>query len=252
MTIAQGFWVIVLPPVSKRIAIVQSSYIPWRGYFDLIASVDEFVLYDDVQFTKRDWRNRNRIKTPNGPVWLTIPVHVKGRFEQLVRDTTVSDPRWAEKHWRSIRAHYRRAPFFDDYAAAIEAMYAGAGDPSLSRVNHHCLRALCGMLGIPTPLTWSHDYDLAEERTARLVGICAQAGASEYVSGPSARAYLDEAQFAAAGIRVTYADYSALREYPQLYPPFDPAVSVIDLLVHTGPAALSYLSASVSRTASAG
>lgn len=242
----------IVRSVSKRIAIVQSSYIPWRGYFDLIASVDEFVLYDDVQFTKRDWRNRNRIKTPNGPIWLTIPVQVKGRFEQRVRDVVVSDSRWAEKHWRSIRAHYRRAPFFDDYAGAIEAMYAGASDPSLSQVNFHCLSALCRMLGITTPLTWSQNFALAEERTARLVGICVQAGATEYVSGPSASAYMDLQQFADVGISVTYADYSAYREYAQLYPPFDPAVSVIDLIVHTGPEALHLIRSQTARSVGAG
>ena len=96
----------------KRVAIVQSSYVPWKGYFDLIRASDEFILLDDVQFTKRDWRSRNRIKTQHGPAWLTIPVRTKGLYRQLIQDTYVSDPRWGEAHWATLRASYARAPFF--------------------------------------------------------------------------------------------------------------------------------------------
>jgi hypothetical protein len=227
--------------MAKRIAVVQSSYIPWKGYFDLIASVDEFVLYDDAQFTRRDWRNRNQIKTPGGLRWLTIPVIVKGRFEQRIRETLVSDRRWPHQHWRSIQANYARAPHFHTYKTALEALFLGADVERLSAVNYRLLRGLCELLGIRTPLTWSMDYRLEEERTARLVGICRQAGATEYLTGPSARAYLDEPQFREAGITVRFADYSGYREYPQLYPPFVHQVSVIDLLVHTGPEAAQYL-----------
>src|SRR3954468_225439 len=101
-----------------RMAIVQSSYIPWKGYFDLINSVDEFVLFDDVQFTRRDWRNRNRIKTPSGPIWLTIPVNSKGQYLAPIKDITVSDPLWAMTHWRTLSGNYARAPHFQDYAPA--------------------------------------------------------------------------------------------------------------------------------------
>lgn len=233
----------------KRIAIVQSSYLPWKGYFDLIASVDEFVLYDEAQYTRRDWRNRNRIKTPHGPIWLTVPVVVKGRFEQRVCDTCLAGTRWAEKHWRSIRASYARAPFFKAYQPVLEEMFLGASGDRLSAINHRFITGLCGLLGIAAPLTWSMDYTLEGDRTARLVGICSQAGASEYLSGPTGRVYLDEQQFRDAGIAVTYADYSGYPEYPQLYPPFDHAVSVIDLLVHTGPEARRYLLANATRLA---
>lgn len=235
--------------MAKRIAIVQSNYIPWKGYFDLIASVDEFVLYDDAQYTKRDWRNRNRIKTPRGPLWLTIPVTVKGRFDQLVRETRAANMDWAAKHWRSIRASYARAPFFSRYSTALEELFLGAQDASLSAINHRFITGLCRLLGIETRLSWSMAYTLEAERTARLAGICRQARASEYLSGPAARAYLDEQQFRNAGIAVIYADYGGYREYPQLYPPFDHYVSVIDLLMHTGPDALMHLGQNASRLA---
>ena len=101
----------------RRVAIVQSSYIPWKGYFDLIRAADEFILLDDVQFTKRDWRSRNRIKTKDGLHWLSIPVHTKGRYEQRILDATVSDPSWAVRHWQTIQGAYARAPHFAGEAA---------------------------------------------------------------------------------------------------------------------------------------
>jgi hypothetical protein len=230
-----------LPAPVKRVAILQSSYIPWKGYFDLIRRVDEFILYDDAQFTRRDWRNRNVIKTPHGPLWLTIPVEVKGKYFQSVKDTKIADPRWAERHWRSIQSSYARAPFYREFKDGLEALYRDCRSDALSEINFHFISALCGWLSIGTRLTWSMDYVLADGRTERLVSICQQAGATEYVSGPSARAYIDPAAFERAGIALTYMVYDGYREYEQLYPPFDHRVSVIDMLLHTGPSALGYL-----------
>ena len=103
----------------KTVAIVQSCYIPWKGYFDLINLVDEFILYDDRQYTRRDWRNRNRIKTPQGSQWLTIPVEVKGRYDQRIDETRISDPDWAEQHWKTLTHNYASAPHFDDYGERL-------------------------------------------------------------------------------------------------------------------------------------
>jgi hypothetical protein len=231
-------------PARKRIAIVQSSYIPWKGYFDLIAAVDEFVVLDTVQYTRRDWRNRNRIKTPGGPLWLTIPVMTKGRFDQRICDTRTTDQRWAEKHWRTIRANYARAPFFRHYEDPLAALFAGVDDDSLSAVNYRFLAGLCRLLNITTLLRVSTDYVVDDtDATQRLLSICRQAGATEYLSGPSARGYLDEPRIVQAGVTVLYADYAGYPEYPQLYPPFEHQVSVIDLLVHTGPNARSFMRA---------
>jgi len=226
----------------KRIAIVQSSYIPWKGYFDLIRASDEFMLLDDVQFTRRDWRSRNRIKTPQGPAWLTIPVQNKGRYLQTIRETQVADGRWSGRHWAALRASYTRAPFFREYAPAIEAVYRELEDEAgLSAINYRLMATVCGLLGVSTPITWSSDYAAAAGRTARLVSLCQQAGATEYLSGPSARAYIDLAMFDAAGITVRFADYEGYPEYAQLYPPFDHQVTVLDLLFSTGPGARHYL-----------
>src|SRR5215204_4466106 len=112
-----------LPIRTKKVAIVQSNYIPWKGYFDLINLVDEFILFDDMQYTRRDWRNRNIIKTSAGPKWLTIPVAVKGNYFQSIQDTTISDPRWARKHWESIVHSYAKAKSFAMYRDVFEALY---------------------------------------------------------------------------------------------------------------------------------
>lgn len=230
------------PSDGKRLAIVQSSYIPWKGFFDIVRRVDELVLYDDVQFTRRDWRNRNRIKTPQGLVWLTIPVEAKGNYRRAIKDIRVSDPGWSTRHWTTLRHAYSRAPCFEAYGPRVEVLYRRVSEEELlSRVNFVFLEGLRDMLGIQTPLTWSTDYDAEGSSTARLVSLCERAGATSYLSGPSARAYLNEELFAAAGIEVRWMDYEGYPEYEQLHPPFEHRVSVLDLLFHTGERAPEYL-----------
>jgi hypothetical protein len=225
----------------KTVAIVQSNYIPWKGYFDLIGAVDEFVLYDDMQFTRRDWRNRNLIKTPSGLQWLTIPVQVKGRYHQSIRETLVSDPDWAAQHWRSLALTYARAPYFAQVAEWLEPLYHAATQPSLTAINTHFVTALCAQLGITTAITDCARYDLDGEKSARLASICAQAGADVYISGPAARDYLDESVFAARGISVRWFDYSGYPPYPQLWGAFEHGVTLLDLLFNTGPEASRYM-----------
>jgi hypothetical protein len=225
----------------KSVAIVQSNYIPWKGYFDLISSVDELVLYDDRQYTRRDWRNRNLIKTAQGTIWLTVPVQVKGRYDQTIQETTVSDPTWADRHWRTIEQAYRPAPCFDELRDVLYRLYADCDDVLLSRINRRFLDVICELLGIRTRIVWSSEYAAEGAKTERLVSLCRAAGATSYLSGPTAKAYLDESLFADAGIELRYMDYSGYPEYEQLHPPFEHAVSVIDLLVHTGRSAPRYL-----------
>jgi len=227
---------------TKSIAIVQSCYIPWKGYFDLIASVDEFVLYDDRQFTRRDWRNRNRIRTPGGTVWLTIPVRVKGRYEQRIDETVVSDTSWSPTHWKTLVHSYAAAAHFDAYRDRFEHTYAALeSETRLSLINRRLIEEVCDTLGIRTTLSWSTDYAAEGSKTQRLVSICRAAGATRYVSGPRAREYLDEQLFARAGIELSYIDYSAYPEYPQLYAPFEHAVTILDLIFNVGPEAPRYM-----------
>ncbi len=227
--------------MGKKLAVVQSNYVPWKGYFDLINLVDEFILFDDMQYTRRDWRNRNKIKTPNGPAWLTIPVQVKGKFLQKIRDTVISDRDWNRKHWKTIVHHYSRAKHFQQYNELFEELYLGSTQTYLSQINYRFLTAICHLLGIDTRISWSMDYRLVEGKTERLVDLCQQAGATEYVSGPTAKGYIDEHLFAEARIAVSYIDYSGYPEYDQLFPPFEHHISIVDLILNTGPDAPKYM-----------
>jgi hypothetical protein len=218
----------------KRVAIVQSNYVPWRGYFDLIASVDEFILLDDAQYTRRDWRNRNRIKTVGGTRWLTIPVQVSGRYTQSINETRVAEPDWARSHWESIRSVYSGSPAFDVHADFLEGLYASAPEPFLSDINRHFLEHINARLGIDTPLVDSRVYSPQGAKGQRLLDLCAKAGATEYVSGPTARSYLDEEPFEASGIHVAWFEYGPYAQYDQIHPPFVPEVSIIDVLLCGG------------------
>lgn len=200
----------------------------------MIDRVDEFVIYDDMQYTKRDWRNRNKIKTADGAAWLTIPVAVKGSFNQTIHETRISDKNWTVRHWKTISRCYAKAPFFHQHAEFLESLYLECDDIFLSAVNFRFIKAIGALLGIKTKFSYSKDYMPTGNKTERLMDICLKAGASEYISGPSAKAYIDPDMFAAAGVNLSYMDYSKYPEYPQLFPPFEHAVSIIDLIFNIG------------------
>ncbi len=225
----------------KRVAILQSAYIPWKGYFDIIGMVDEFVVYDDVQYSKNHWHNRNLIKTQHGLKWLTVPVSKAEGAHQTIDSVRLPRP-FADKHWTSVREAYARAPHFAHFAPMVEALYKEArGIGSLSELNLLFLRAIATALGLGTTFTISSGLRVAGERTERLVGICRALGASTYLSGPSAQSYLDVGAFAAAGIAVEWMDYGGYPEYPQLHGAFEHTVSIIDLMFTTGPDARRYM-----------
>jgi hypothetical protein len=225
----------------KRIAISQSNYIPWKGYFDLINSVDEFVIYDSVQFTKNDWRNRNLLKTIQGLKWLTIPVSTSGKQGRSIAEMEVADLKWQRTHWQSWQTHYARAAHFPALANELQSLYLDHTERKLSRINFRFLSAVCRWLLIKTKLSYSTDYSHTGERSERLLQICRQAGASHYLSGPAARAYLDVELLARNGVQVQWMDYSGYRPYRQLHGAFEHRVSVLDLLLNEGPDARHYL-----------
>jgi hypothetical protein len=218
----------------KKVAILQSNYIPWKGYFDMIGAVDEFILYDDMQYTRRDWRNRNQIKTPQGVQWLTVPVRVKGKYDQKIRDTEIDGSDWAVAHWKALAQNYARAPHFAEIAVWLEPLYRTASYTHLSELNRRFIEVVCAYLEIDTVISDSRDYPLLEGKTERLADLCAQAGGTEYVSGPSARDYVDESVFENSGIKLTWFDYAGYPEYPQLWGEFAHSVTVLDLLFNCG------------------
>lgn len=196
--------------------------------------VDEFVIYDDMQYTRRDWRNRNMIKTKDGVKWLTVPVEAKGKYFQKINETKISDLSWAENHWNTIKHSYSKAKFYDEYKAVFEELYLGCKEEYLSIVNYRFMKKICEMLGISTPMIWSSEFTLLEEKTERLVDICKKLGATDYYSGPAAKAYMNEELFEYENIKIHYFDYSGYPQYSQLHGEFTHAVSIIDLIFNEG------------------
>lgn len=226
-----------------RAVILQPSYIAWRGYFDLVRRADVFVFYDDVQYDKHSWRNRNRIKTAQGSRWLTIPALAKGNVEHhlLLKDIRCAPHQdWARKHAAAIRQSYARAPFFERCWEQVEPLYRHPPE-LLCDFTIETTVTLAGLLGIEgTRFVRSSEFGIGGTKTERLISILRRVGADQYLSGPSARAYIEGDLFREAGIDLEYIRYD-YPEYEQLHPPFDGAVSVLDLLFMKGPRAGAWI-----------
>lgn len=224
-----------------KVAISQSNYIPWRGYFDMIASVDVFVLYDEVQYTRRDWRNRNKIKAPHGLQWLTVPVETKGSYHQKISDVQVSEHSWSENHWKAIRLAYGRAPFWSEQEGWLESLFSGVQSDKLVDINRHFLDGILSFLNIETQIVRSSDLPGPGGQNERLLGLCSELGATHYLSGPAAATYLDTSLFAANGVQVEWMDYSSYPTYTQMWGDFVGEVSVLDLILNVGTHAQSLI-----------
>ena len=228
----------------KRVGIIQSNYIPWRGHFDFIDSVDLFVIYDDVQYSKNSWRNRNQIKTPTGLQWLTVPVHAKlSLLTDEVRIAQTHKP-WQNTHRRLFHEFLGPAPSFKD---AIELWEEGiaAGDLTISQLNARLIKLVCAYLRIDTPIVMSREYAVTGAKTERLINLLKKLEATAYLSGPAAKGYLDEDLFRENGIRLEYKTYD-YPPYPQLWGEFVGTVSVLDLIANTGPEARRFLKSTTS------
>jgi hypothetical protein len=224
----------------RRVAIVQSNYIPWRGYFDLIHDVDLFVFYDDVQFTRRDWRARNRVKSAQGAQWLTIPVGAQ--TDRLICEVELADSQWQIKHWHTLTTNYGRCPHFSRYSDYFEHVFLGVAWRSLSDLNQALIRHIAReFLGITTEFADSRSLGAGGRKQERLLDLLGRVGATSYVSGPAAQAYIEPERFAERGIALHWKDYTGYPDYAQPFPPFDPVVSIVDLLFNVGPDAPCYL-----------
>jgi hypothetical protein len=226
-----------------NVVILQPSYIPWRGYFDQIRRADLFIFYDDVQYDKHGWRNRNQIKTAQGKQWITIPVHSKGVTEGIpIKDIRIdwSKP-WPKKHLNALTTAYAKAPFFAAYQPWLEIVY-NREDEFLADFTIDTTVELARMLGITSTkfMRSSEIPSIDGQKTDRLIQILQRVGAKQYLSGPSARDYIEGDKFDQAGITLEYIQYE-YPEYPQLHPPYDPFVTVLDLLFMVGEEALSYI-----------
>lgn len=225
----------------KKIAILQSNYIPWKGYFDLIASVDEFIIYDEMQYTKNDWRNRNKIKTNSGSKWITIPVRIE-KLSQTINQSFISDTNWVSKHLQSIQTNYARATCFNQHKDFIFDLYHQASKTThLSEINFIFIKNICSFLNINTKLSFSTDYHLIEGKTERLISLIKQAHGTHYITGPAAKNYLDQGLFNQENIGLTWMDYTKYKEYKQLFPPFEHNVSILDLIFNEGENSRNFL-----------
>ena len=225
----------------KKIAILQSNYIPWKGYFDLINMVDEFILYDDMQYTRRDWRNRNKIQTPQGLQWLTIAVNAKGNYFQKINQTKISDQSWNKKHWNTIKHNYTKAKYFKQYKDLFEELYLGSTEEYLSEINYKFIIEINKILGINTKIRLSSEFDLIDGQTEKLLGICKDCKADIYISGPAAKDYFDDELAKKENIKVEWMDYSGYPEYTQLNQPFEHGVTILDLIFNEGPNATKFM-----------
>ncbi|EDY80597.1 WbqC-like protein family [Verrucomicrobiia bacterium DG1235] len=217
-----------------KIALLQSNYIPWKGNFDMINMSDKYVIYDEVQYTKGDWRNRNRIKTLNGTCqWLTIPVKLE-HTEQTIDETHIADSKWKQKHWGMISSNYSKAPYFKKFKARIKDLYETTPEDKLSRINRHFIEGICDILKINTPIYDSREFSLIEGKQERIIDLCKKLEADVYLCGPAAKSYIQEELFEANGVKLEWMDYSGYPEYPQIAGDFEHAVSILDLLFSVG------------------
>ena len=224
----------------KKVVVLQSNYIPWKGYFDLIHDADLFIFYDDLQYTKRDWRSRNKIKAAGGAEWITIPAG--SDTNRLICEVELKETGWQQKHWKTLVQNYRSCPHFERYQQFFEDFYLGRQWTNLSQMNQYLIRQVAiEYLGIRTKFEDSRVFNLSGQKQDRLLELVSKVGTERYISGPAAKSYIEPGRFEEAGIELVWKDYSGYPEYPQRFPPFEHGVSILDLLFNVGPDAAWYI-----------
>lgn len=218
----------------KILTAHQPVYLPWCGLIHKIALADEFVVFDAVQYLKKDWNNRNKIKTAQGPSWLTVPVQSHGKFDQLLIDVKIdNEQNWRKKHLRAFELNYSKAPYFEHYKPFINDLY-GREWESLVELNNHILFFILSEMGINIPVIHAHQYDFKGSKSALVQNMCEQLNADLYIFGAMGKDYADLEAFKQAGIDLYFQDYKH-PEYPQRYGKFEPYMTVFDLLFNCGP-----------------
>lgn len=223
----------------KTVVILQSNYIPWKGYFDLINDADEFIFLDDVQFTTRDWRTRNKLKTAQGAQWISVPVG--SNTSRLICDVQINEHKWQVIHYKTIVSNYKKTPYFSRYEELLENFYLNKKWINLSEMNQFLIRSIAYDLGIDTIFKDSREYSAVGNNEERLLDLLSKAGGSRYISGPSAKNYINPSTFESAGVELIWKDYLDYPTYPQRFEPFEHEVSILDLLFNVGPDAPWYV-----------
>ena len=224
----------------SKVIITQSNYIPWKGYFSAMRQATHLVLYDDMQYTKRDWRNRNKLITPNGPKWLSIPINVKGKYYQKINEAQVSDINWGVKHWNFIENNYKKSPHFDKYKDYFKDLYLNTPSTFLSDINLEFIKKIIILLEIDIKVISSKEFNLRGDKTEKLVNICKELNAKKYFTGPAAKNYMDESLFTNNNIEIEYYNFSGYPEYQQQWEGFSHAVSILDMFFNLGSKTIKY------------
>lgn len=218
----------------RKIAMLQPNYIPWKGVFDLISRVDVFVFYDDVQYTTKDWRNRNKIKTKDGEKWLSVPV--KQCRTQLICDALIDTTQdWQVQHFKTIHGNYRKAKYLKDYEHILEQIFLGQTWEKISDLDIFATKLIAKELKLDVEWVRSSDLALEGDKDGeKIIRICKHLDCQYFINGPSARSFMDESKFRESGVVLDYMTYD-YEEYSQLYPPFSHYVSILDVLFNCGP-----------------
>ena len=224
----------------KRVAVLQSNYLPWKGYFDIIHDADEFIFYDEVQFTKNDWRNRNILIVNGKPQWITVPVGTN--IKQRIVDVRITDHAWQRKHYMTMRMNYAHAPHFKKFISFFEDAFIGHTWEYLYQLNRYLIENIAqSFLGIRTKFSDSRDYISQGEKNEKLLSLLQSVGTDVYISGPAAKGYIRENDYSNAGIEIIWKDYDGYPVYPQKSEQFTHFVSIVDLLFNVGDDASYYI-----------
>lgn len=224
----------------KKVAVLQSNYIPWKGYFDIIHDVDLFIFHDDLQYTKNDWRNRNKIMTVDGLKWLTIPVGTDEH--RLICEVKIPNRECLKKHYQILKMAYGKCPYFGLYDDFLRFVYLEKEWIYLYELNRYMIQTIAkDFLGIHTEFADSREFSCSGVKHEKLLTMLKSAKAEMYVSGPAAKDYILEEEYKKNGIELVWKDYSGYPVYPTIYPNFVHEVSILDLLFHTGKEAREYI-----------
>ena len=217
-----------------QIVITQSNYIPWRGWYAMVRSAETLMYLDDVQYTRRDWRNRNLIAGPAAPQWITIPVLVAGKYLAKIHEIECANKTWWKSHLSSLDSAYKKCVGYAQIREGLYKEFEEAGELKfLSEINDHINRWLFSILDIRVNCLISRNYISSSERSQRLAELCMAAGADHYISGPAAKSYLDESFFDYSNIKVSWVNYELLPELPTDIRA-DRELSIIHLLATAG------------------
>ena len=224
----------------KKVAVLQSNYIPWKGYFDIIHDVDLFIFHDDLQYTKNDWRNRNKIYTQNGLSWLSIPVGTNEH--RLILDVKMNEKKWQKEHFNKIKLAYSKAPYYKKYIDFLEYVYLEKQWDYLYELDRFLITQISKeFLGCSTSFGDSRDYNPKGSKHEKLLNLLINCGADLYVSGPAAKDYIISEDYKKANIQLAWKNYNGYPEYKQFNYEFNHNVSILDLLFHTGDDAPYYI-----------